>query len=175
MAWLRIVLTTTGLAVVYGVLHDLVTVHVAPTYFTVAHPTIVETDSLVLLARVWGVVATWWGGALAGCVLGWASLVGPYPRLPYRRLLGWLLRAMALMATAAACVGVVAWWAKANDWARFPVLDAYAIPVEEQARFMGAAGAHLTSYAGLAVATVVLTIKAWRWRLAQPADTVDGA
>ncbi len=69
------------LSVAYGIAHDMVTAHVAVEYFTVHHPKIVDSKSPVVMALVWGVLATWWVGVGAGLVLVVANLVGWGPPL----------------------------------------------------------------------------------------------
>jgi hypothetical protein len=75
---LRIVAVCTLAAVGYGILHDLVTAHVCVEYFTEWHPQMVSSRNPVVLALVWGVVATWWVGALLGVLLAVVARV----RLP---------------------------------------------------------------------------------------------
>ena len=73
MAGLRIVLLAVAAAIAYGILHDQVTARVAIEYFTVAHPRIVESEDPTVLGLVWGVVATWWVGAILGTLLAVAA------------------------------------------------------------------------------------------------------
>lgn len=60
MAALRIVLYSILAAIGYGTCQDLVTAHIFVEYFTVAHPLIFPSDSPVVMALIWGVLATWW-------------------------------------------------------------------------------------------------------------------
>ncbi|HZH98923.1 MAG TPA: hypothetical protein VEX38_08120 [Fimbriimonadaceae bacterium] len=53
-------------AIMFGVAHDLVTAHVAPEYFTVYHPRLIEREEPLPLALFWGCFATWWFGLVAG-------------------------------------------------------------------------------------------------------------
>lgn len=56
-----------------GIAVDLVTAHVAVEYFTVHHPKVVESQSPLVMAFVWGVGASWWFGLGAGLVVAWAA------------------------------------------------------------------------------------------------------
>ena len=81
MAFLRIVLQCVALAIVYGIVHDVVTAHVCVEYFTIGHPTVIGCTSPVMLALTWGVLATWWVGLGLGLLLGLACLwahIGSY-------------------------------------------------------------------------------------------------
>jgi Chloride channel protein EriC len=69
-------------ACVYGVAHDLVTAHVCVDYFLPPiHPIIVPTDSPLLLALIWGVIATWWVGLFLGILLAISCRIGNKPKL----------------------------------------------------------------------------------------------
>lgn len=58
------------LACLLGIALDLVTAHVAVEYFTKYHPHVVDSDSPLVMALVWGVGASWWFGLIAGMILG---------------------------------------------------------------------------------------------------------
>lgn len=94
LAFVRIVFSCVGLAVVYGVLHDLVTAHVQVEYFLPPwHPKIISSESPVALAFLWGVIATWWMGAIFGSVVAAASVMGRYPPLAW----GWVVKRVAAL------------------------------------------------------------------------------
>ncbi len=95
-------------AVGYGVVHDQVTVRVCPEYFTVFHPDIGFSHNLTLLAAGWGVIATWWMGAILGLPLAIVARVGSLPPFFPKHLvkpLGILLAVMAVSALCAAIYG----------------------------------------------------------------------
>jgi hypothetical protein len=81
LPFVKIVLYSTFSAVVYGILHDLVTAHVCVEYFTIAHPRVIESESPIILALVWGAIATWWVGLILGVLLGAAARWGSNPKL----------------------------------------------------------------------------------------------
>ncbi|RIV77594.1 hypothetical protein [Pelagerythrobacter aerophilus] len=58
--WFKIIGFSVIAAIIYGILHDLITAHVALEYFTIAHPPVFPTRNPMLLAFGWGVIATWW-------------------------------------------------------------------------------------------------------------------
>jgi len=83
-----VLLGSTGLAIAYGIAHDLVTAHVAVQHFTVHHVRIVPSESPMVMALLWGVIATWWFGAGAGLLFALASQVGnQIPRLSAKEVL----------------------------------------------------------------------------------------
>lgn len=79
-------------AILYGVVHDQVTAHVCVEYFTIGHPPVFATESPTLLGIDWGIIATWWVGALLGGPLALAAIRGPRPR----RSAGSLVRPIGL-------------------------------------------------------------------------------
>ena len=85
-AFTRIVATGVFAGVVYGLVHDQITAHLCVEYFTVGHPRIVETESPLVLGLLWGVIATWWAGAILGALLGSAATLGPWPSVPPQQL-----------------------------------------------------------------------------------------
>lgn len=58
MEAVKIVSFAVLVAILYGVLHDQITAHLAVEYFTVAHAPVFPTTSPFLLALGWGVIAT---------------------------------------------------------------------------------------------------------------------
>jgi hypothetical protein len=109
MEVLRIWCLCIGAAILYGLVHDQVTAHLCVAYFLPPmHPLIVDTHSPVLLALTWGVIATWWMGAIIGYLLVLAARLGRWPKLTARDLtrpLGLVLAGMAACALVAGIVG----------------------------------------------------------------------
>ncbi|MCA8941727.1 MAG: hypothetical protein KDB80_04135 [Planctomycetes bacterium] len=80
MAGLRIVLLCVVAAVGFGIVHDQITARVCVEYFTIGHPRILATDSPTELGIFWGVIATWWVGAILGLGLAFAARRGAAPK-----------------------------------------------------------------------------------------------
>lgn len=110
MQFLGIILTSVLAAVVYGVLHDQITVRVCVEYFTVGHPKIIESNSPTLLAFAWGFWATWWTGLLLGVGLALTARLGSRPKRSLRSLVRpivWLLAVMGGFALVSGIIGYV--------------------------------------------------------------------
>ncbi len=86
VAWLQIVVLCIFSSIIYGIAHDLITAHFAVEYFTVYHPKVIESESPLAMAFLWGVIATWWMGAFFGTVIATVSRVGDNPTLGWRAL-----------------------------------------------------------------------------------------
>jgi hypothetical protein len=97
MRSLKIVLTCVIAAVLYGIIHDLVTAHICVEYFSVFHPPVFETNSPTLLALGWGVIATWWVGAFLGVLLAVSARLGNRNKIEARQLLRPILQLLLTM------------------------------------------------------------------------------
>lgn len=94
---LKIVLGTILLAIVYGIAHDMVTAHVYVPYFTKFHPRIIDSESPVAMALLWGIIATWWMGLLIGVPIAASAQGGRNPKLTAKQTLGKLTKATAVV------------------------------------------------------------------------------
>lgn len=151
-----------GSAIVYGVLHDLVTAHLSVEYFTVAHPYL-GIDSPFALALVWGVLATWWVGVLLGAPLAFAALAGPRPPVAAAALRPAIGRLLVTMGIAAAAAMLLAALAVGEDFALpDPLSDR--VPRDRQGRLAIAAVGHSVSYFAGFVGGIVLIARTWRFR-----------
>ena len=152
-----------GGAILYGIAMDQITIRVCPEYFTVAHPHIFNTSSLMLIALGWGVVATWWAGLAAGVAFVLAARAGSPEKFTWRRLprpAGILLAVMAIGATLA---GFAGHWLAASG--QITSLQAWALmlPVEKHPDFMADVFAHACSYLVGALGSIVITLAlAWQ-------------
>jgi len=168
--WLRIVALCIGAAVVYGVGHDMVTARISIEYFTIGHPRLFVTDDPTPHALAWGVLATWWVGAVLGIPLALAARRGRRPRLSARNLLrpiGVLLVVMALCALVGAAIGHFG--AERHWFVLFGAL-AESVPAEKQVAFMTAGWAHGASYLVGFLGGLVLIVKTWRRRATLPTE-----
>lgn len=148
----QFILFSTAAAVVYGVAHDLVTAHLWLPYFTVHHPRLVASDSPIVLALLWGVVATWWVGAIGGALLAAANSVGTAPSLDWTRLRRWT--STGLIVLFAGAMGVIfAIWSIAGTISPSDRRSTF----EEDRLAVAVALAHVWSYAGAVALGVGLT------------------
>ena len=163
----RIILLAIGAAVAYGIVHDQITIRVCPEYFTVAHPHILNTDSLTLIALGWGVVATWWGGLAAGILFAIAARAGSPEKFTSRHFVRPALLLLLVMAVCATVAGFIGHWLSGTG--QIPSVQAWGsmLPVEKQPGFMADLFAHALSYlvGGVGSVTIALAI-AWQ-RFAQ--------
>lgn len=150
-------------AISYGIALDQITIRICPEYFTVAHPRIVNTASLTLIALAWGVAATWWGGAIAGVVFALAARAGSPATLTWRHFVRPVLVVLAVMAACAFAAGLVADWMASTG--QISAVQAWGslLPVEKHGAFMADLFAHAISYfAGAVGALIIALAAAWK-------------
>lgn len=156
MELVKVWLATIGLAMAYGIAHDMVTAHVCVEYFTIGHEDLFGTDRPILLALGWGTVATWWVGLVLGGLIAMAAQLGPAPRLDLGRLLrpaGVLLASIAVCSIA---FGLVGYALARADVIRLGGMLAMEVPTGSHDRFMANAWAHAAAYGAGAVGAMTL-------------------
>lgn len=184
MAFLAILGLSVGLAVAYGVLHDLVTAHVCVEYFTVGHAGMggPVDHSPWVQALFWGFAATWWMGLLLGLLLACAARLGPWPPRSPRSLLRPLLALLLVGGAAALLAGLLGAWLAGRGQVTLVGPWAAAVPPERHVAFLADLWAHNASYlvgglGGLVLAAGVLRVRQKSGPAAQgpgPADRTDG-
>lgn len=172
----QIVLTAVVAAVVYGVVHDMVTAHVCLEYFTVAHPRLFASDIPALHALAWGVIATWWMGLLLGIPLAIAARVGhASPPLGWRDLVRPIAVLLAIAGGVAMLAGIVGFVAAEL----LPLHPTWlnGIPEDRYSRFFFCLAAHNVSYTVCGLGGFMLIMWTWkerqvrRWRAAAADQT----
>jgi hypothetical protein len=144
---LKILLLCIVAAITYGIVHDNITARVCVEYFTVGHPPVFRTQSPTLLALGWGVIATWWVGAMLGIPAAFLARLGTWPKVSA----GELTRPIALLlATMAVCSLVAGMIGHSLARRGVPFLTeplASRIPHEKRAAYIADAFAHEAAYA----------------------------
>jgi hypothetical protein len=161
---IRIAAFTTVAAIVYGVLHDLVTAHLCVEYFAVAHPPVFPTRSPILLALGWGIIATWWVGLALGIGLAMAARIGSRPRIGLGELRRPIIAVMLFSAAAAVIFGALGAAVAATNMLAVPADWARQIPPDRHVAFIAAAWAHEASYLFGALGGLIVIIRTIRLR-----------
>jgi hypothetical protein len=153
-------------AICYGEVHDQITAHLCVEYFSIGHPPVFHTTSPFWLAVGWGVIATWWMGAILGFPMMLAARFGRSRRAlalsEVRPLVGRLLLVMGACALLSGVVG----YCVASSWTPLMYRDiglGY-VPEACRVRFMADAFAHLASYGVGFFGGIVACVLAWRRR-----------
>ncbi len=165
MQFFSIVLVFVFAAVGYGVLHDMVTVHICPQYFTVAHPPLFNTESLPLLAVAWGSTASALAGLPLGFVVAGAAQNGRrLPRIGLLKLFPYLARLFVAVATTAVLAGVLGLSLFNAGVLSGPEGYGDLIPPDLHARFVTVWWAHAGSYLAAFVGCAALAVFVLRKR-----------
>lgn len=164
MQWLSIIAVSILACIAYGIFHDQITARICVEYFTVGHPRIILSHDPTILAFVWGVVASWWVGAILGMLLATASRIGSRPK----RSVASLLRPMAVLfggnAIFACLAGFAGYIAATNGWVWLVGRIAKQVPPEKHIAFLIDLWAHCASYLGGFTGGIMLVIWVWRSR-----------
>jgi hypothetical protein len=155
-------------AVIYGVVHDQITVRVCIEYFTIGHPPVFHTDSPTLLGLGWGVIATWWAGFLLGVPLAIAARAGRRPKRSVRSLLRPVGSLLLVMAACAALAGVVGYTLGRGGAVMLVDPIAASVPRDRHVPFLADLWAHSASYFVGFVGGIVVIVSVWRSRGDKP-------
>jgi len=164
MQVLAIVALGVATAVIYGVIHDQITVRICLEYFTIGHPRIFRTADPTLLALGWGVIATWWAGLLVGLLLAVAARAGSRPPLTAGALIRPLAWLMGVCAVGAALAGLIGWGLAERKVVFLVGRIAMRIPEDRHVPFLCDLWIHSASYFFGFVGGGVLAWRVWRSR-----------
>jgi predicted permease len=140
--FVKIVLVCTLASVVYGILHDQVTARICLEYFTVFHPPVFTTQSPTLIGIGWGIIATWWAGAIVGVLIAIAAQLGIRAQLTARELMPMIAGLILFMASCALIFGLIGYFEGV-----MPAEYGTMIPANMHRRFLADWWAHSASYA----------------------------
>jgi H+/Cl- antiporter ClcA len=147
--------------VVYGILHDQVTARVCVEYFTIGHPPIFHTENPTLLAFGWGVVATWWVGAILGVMLTAAARIGSRPRRSARSLVKPVIQLLLVLGVTAFVAGVLGWVLATSGSVVLVEPLATEIPREKHTAFLADLWAHSASYLFGFLGGLFVCVRVW--------------
>ena len=162
---LLIVLLCVVAAVTYGIIHDQITARVCVEYFTIGHPPVFGTEDPTLLGLGWGIIATWWVGALLGVPLAIVARAGSWPKRSAASLVRPLVWLMVVAAGTALVAGIHGYWLARVDAVRLIGPIATELPPERHVPFIADLWAHSASYLVALVGGIVVMVQVWRSRL----------
>jgi hypothetical protein len=163
----RIILTCIVAAVLYGILHDQFTAHICVEYFSVFHPPVFSTASPALLALGWGVIATWWVGAILGVLLALSARAGSRNKIDVSELVGPISKLLLAMGLLAAIAGLTGYVLTSRGAISPPGWVGSNLPPVRHALFMADWWAHNASYLSGFLGGILLCILTIRKRLSQ--------
>ena len=156
MESIKIVMLSIAAGAMYGVVHDQITARICIEYFTVFHPRILESTSPTLLGLTWGIVATWWAGAILGLALAVAARAGSREKFDVADVLPMILRLLLIMVASAASFGIAGFVLAGKGLVYPPLWVQGSIPASRFPNFMADWWAHNASYGSAFVGGAVL-------------------
>jgi hypothetical protein len=164
MQWIGIIGLSIAFCVVYGILHDQITARICVEFFTIGHPPVFQTQDPTMLGIGWGVIATWWVGAILGIPLSIAARFGRTPKRTVKQMILPMLILMLCSGVFAILLGFVGFFAAKNGWV-FLVGDmAERVPRDRHILFLTDLWAHSASYFSGFVGGIILIVRTWRTR-----------
>jgi hypothetical protein len=157
--FMKIVLLGVLSAILYGIVHDQVTVRVCLEYFTVFHRPVFDTNSPTLLALGWGVIATWWVGLGLGVPVAMFARIGRRPKLSVRQLLGPLALLMAMMGVLSLAAGISGYLSARSGVVALWEPIASKVPQDRHCAFLADFWAHRAAYGTAIFGSILL----WGW------------
>lgn len=164
MEFLKIVVFSILCACLYGILHNQITARVCVEYFTIGHPPVFSTESVTLLALGWGIIATWWVGAILGCAIAASARWGNRPKLQLHDVSLSVLKLLAVMAVSALLAGVIGYTAGSNGSVFLLEPMASRVPGEKHPAFLADLWAHSASYLVGFIGGIVLCVITYKRR-----------
>lgn len=164
MAYLAIIAMSVTAAVVYGVVHDQVTVRICVEYFTIGHFPVDGIESPTQLGLYWGVIATWWAGLLIGIPLAISARAGSRPPRSVSSLIKPMFVLLLSMAGLALVAGVAGWVLASNGAVFLVGPIAKAVPAERHVPFLIDLWTHTANYIFGFIGGIWLCIRVWRSR-----------
>lgn len=165
MIHLKTILLCISGAIVFGIVHDMITANICVEYFTIGHPKILESENPFVLALLWGVLATWWVGLMLGIFIIVHNIIGKFPPLPFETIKRWVLRLLLIMCITSPLAGLLGYiLAKAEVINIIPELG-QRFPSDKHVAFLGVGWAHLSSYLVGFIGGIAICVKVWNKRL----------
>ena len=143
---LKIAILCIVAAIVFGILHDQVTARVCVEYFTVGHPPIFHTDDPTLLSFGWGVIATWWMGAILAVPAMLASRLGSWQKINAAHLVRPIGCLLIVMVCSSLLAGVAGYFVAKAGGVQLVGSLAYRVPAAKHVAFLADLWAHLAAY-----------------------------
>lgn len=158
MTSVKIILSTLFAAICFGIIHDMITAHLCVEYFTIGHPKIIESESPVLLALLWGVIATWWVALPMGILIAGFSQFGKNPNLEFQDIMSLILKLLLIMFGIALIAGIIGYVLTDLKIIYLTPRFAELIDSSKHSKFLAAGWAHTSSYLSGIIGTIFICI-----------------
>lgn len=151
-------------AIAFGILHDLVTANICVEYFTIGHPKVIESENPFQLALVWGILATWWVGAILGILLLIFNGIGKAPKVSFLIIKRYVIRLLLVLPFTSLLAGLIGYILALSGGINFNGELSRIVPINKQVAFLAVGWAHVSSYLFGFIGGVVICMKVWMIR-----------
>lgn len=158
----KIILLCMATAIIYGIVHNQVTVRISLEYFTIGHRALISSTSPTLMGIAWGVHPNWWVGLGMGVLLAITGRAGKWPKRNARSFVKPLLLLFLISGIASATAGILGYrLANSGTLGLYEPL-ASSVPASGHAAYISALWMHTASYTvgtmgGLIISLLVFT------------------
>ncbi len=161
-------------AILYGIVHNQVTVRINLEYFTIGHRQIINSTSPTLLGIAWGIHPNWWVGIAMGVVLSLAGRAGKWPKRDVRSFIKPILILLLVSGISSATAGILGYkLANSGTLALYEPLSSL-VPAGGHASYISALWMHTASYTAGTMGGLILALFVFtgRIRSSVPKDTL---
>jgi hypothetical protein len=151
-------------AIAFGIAHDLVTANICVEYFTIGHPKVIESQNPIFLALVWGILATWWVGAILGILLSIFNSVGKAPQVSFLIIKRYVITLLLILPFTSLLAGLIGYILALSGAIHFIGELARDVSIKKQPAFLAVGWAHMSSYIVGFVGGIVICMKVWMQR-----------
>ncbi len=156
MTFFKITLSTLITELMYGIIHDMITAHLCVEYFTIGHPKIIDSESPVVLAFTWGIVATWWMALPMGLLFASFNHFGKNKSLSYRQVMVLVFKFVLVAFGIAFFAGCLGYFLTESGAIYLLPNIANQIDKTKHSLFLADGWAHVSSYLSGIIGTVVI-------------------
>lgn len=160
-------------AIAFGIVHDLVTANICVEYFTIGHPKVIESQNPIFLALVWGILATWWVGAILGILVLIFNNIGKAPKVSFSIIKRYVIRLLLILPFTSLLAGLIGYILALSGTIHFIGELARDVSIKKQPAFLAVGWAHASSYIVGFIGGIIICMKIWMQRI-YPARKVNG-
>ncbi|MEA3265373.1 MAG: hypothetical protein U9P42_00320 [Candidatus Fermentibacteria bacterium] len=160
-----IILLCMSAAILYGIVHNQVTVRISLEYFTIGHRALISSTSPTLMGIAWGVHPNWWVGLSMGVLLAMAGRVGKWPKRNARSLVKPLLLLFLISGMASATAGILGYRMTESGALRLydPLFSQ--VPSSGHAAYISALWMHTASYTVGTMGALIVSLLVFTGRI----------
>ncbi len=161
----KIILLCMVLAILYGIVHNQITVRISLEYFTIGHRALISSTSPTLMGIAWGVHPNWWVGLSMGVLLAIAGRAGKWPKRNARFFVRPLLMLFLVSGIASATAGILGYRLTNSGTLGLYGSLASTVPASGHAAYISALWMHTASYTAGTMGAFIISLLVFTGRI----------